>query len=171
MAEAAILLALRYPDIRCVLPLAPTIDPEFLGSFTHASPVEIKVIQGHVHEVLSSCDVALVASGTATLDTAIMGVPMAIVYKVSLVSYLVGKMVIKVPHIGLVNLVAGEEVVPELIQHEVTAGRLAREVEIILEDRDVRAKMKDNLKRVKENLGRGGASERTARIATEMMRQ
>jgi lipid-A-disaccharide synthase len=171
MVETARLLGRRYSEIRCVLPLAPTIDPEFLESFIHDSPVEIKVIQGDVHEVLSSCDVALVASGTATLDTAIMGVPMAIVYKVSLVSYLVGRMVIKVPHIGLVNLVAGEEVVPELIQHEVTAERLAREVEIILEDREVRAKMKDKLKRVKESLGRGGASERTAGIALEMMRR
>jgi lipid-A-disaccharide synthase len=105
------------------------------------------------------------------LDTAIMCVPMAIAYKVSLVSYWVGRMLIKVPYIGLVNLVAGEEVVPELIQHEVTAERLAREVELILEDREVRVKMKDKLKRVKEGLGRGGASERTAGIALEMMRQ
>jgi lipid-A-disaccharide synthase len=171
MVQATGLLALRYSGIRCVLPLAPTIDLEFVQSFIHNSPVEIKVIQGDVHEVLSACDVALVASGTATLDTAIMGVPMAIAYKVSSVSYWIGRMLIKVPHIGLVNLVAGEEVVPELIQHEVTAERLAREVEIILEDREVRVKMKDKLKRVKEGLGRGGASERTARIAMEMMRQ
>jgi len=171
MVEATGLLGRRYSDIRCVLPLAPTIDPEFVESFIHNSPVEIKVIQGDVHVVLSACDVALVASGTATLDTAIMGVPMAIAYKVSLMSYWIGRMVIDVPHIGLVNLVAGEEVVPELIQHEVTAESLAREVEIIIEDRDLQVKMKDKLKMVKEGLGRGGASKRTAEIALEMMRR
>ena len=170
MVEATGLLGRRYSDMRCVLPLAPTIDPEFVESFIHNSPVEIKVIQGDVHEVLSACDAALVASGTATLDAAIMCVPMAIAYKVSLVSYWLGRMLIKVPYIGLVNLIAGEEVVPELIQHEVTAERLAREVEIILEDRELRLKMKDKLKRVKEGLGKGGASERTAGIALEMMR-
>jgi lipid-A-disaccharide synthase len=170
MVEATGLLGRRYSDMRCVLPLAPTIDPEFVESFIHNSPVEIKVIQGDVHEVLSACDVALVASGTATLDAAIMGVPMVIAYKVSLISYWIGRMVIDVPHIGLVNLVAGEEVVPELIQHEVTAESLAREVEIIIEYREVRLKMIDKLKRVKEGLGKGGASERTAGIALEMMR-
>ena len=170
MVEAAGLLGRRYSGIRCVLPLAPTIEPEFVETFIRNSPVETKVIQGDVHEVLSSCDVALVASGTATLDTAIMGVPMAIAYKVSLISYWIGKMVIKVPHIGLVNLVAGEDVVPEIIQHEVTAERLAHEVETILEDREFRLKMKEKLRRVKESLGRGGASERTAEIALEMMR-
>jgi lipid-A-disaccharide synthase len=100
-----------------------------------------------------------------------MGVPMAIAYKVSSVSYWLGKMVIRVPHIGLVNLVAGEEVVPEIIQKEVTPDRLVREVETILEDRDVRLAMKEKLKSVKEVLGKGGASERTAEIALDMMRQ
>ena len=171
MVKATELLRRRYSDIRCVLPLAPTIDHEFVGSFIHNSPVEIKVIQGDVHEILGICDVALVASGTATLDTAIMGVPMVIAYKVSLVSYWAARVIVKVPHIGLVNLVAGEEVVPELIQHEVTAERLARESEIILEDREVMASMKNKLKEVKEGLGRGGASERTAGIAMEIMRR
>lgn len=170
MVKAIGLLCRRYPEMRCVLPLAPTIEPGFIRSFIHNSPVEIKVIQGDIYEVLSACDVALVASGTATLDTAIMGVPMVIVYKVSLVSYWAARMVVKVPHIGLVNLVAGADVVPELIQHEVSAERLTREVEIILDDREVMASMKNKLKAVKEGLGRGGASERTARIAMEMMR-
>ena len=171
MVKATGLLCRRYPEMRCVLPLAPTIEPGFIRSFIHNTPVSIKVIQGDIYKVLSACDVALVASGTATLDTAIMGVPMVIVYKVSLVSYWAARIMVKVPHIGLVNLVAGEEVVPELIQHEVTAERLAREVEIILEDREVRINMKNKLERVKEGLGRGGASARTARIAMKMMRR
>jgi len=171
MVKAIGFLCRRYPEMRCVLPLAPTIEPGFIRSFIHNSPVDIKVIQGDIYKVLSACDVALVTSGTATLDTAIMGVPMVIVYKVSLVSYWAARMMVKVPHIGLVNLVAGADVVPELIQHEVTAERLTREVEIILDDREMMTSMKSKLKEVKEGLGKGGASERTAGIAMEMMRR
>jgi lipid-A-disaccharide synthase len=171
MVEAAEYLSRKYPEMLCILPLAPTIEPEFVKTFIHKSPVETKIIRGDIHKALSACNAAMVTSGTATLDTAIMGVPMVVVYKVSFLSYLVGRMVVKVPHIGLVNLVAGQEVVPELIQNEVTAHRLFREVEGILENREVNLNMKRKLKGVKERLGKGGASERTARIALEMMRQ
>jgi lipid-A-disaccharide synthase len=170
MVGAAEILARRYPGIRCLLPLAPTIDPEFIEPFLKDTSVEIGVVRGDVHRVLGQCRAALVASGTATLDTAIMGVPMVIVYKVSFLSYRVARMVVKVPHIGLVNLVAGERLVPELVQHEAVPRRLAREALTLLEDRDVRSRMKEGLKGVREALGRGGASVKTARIALEMMR-
>jgi aminopeptidase len=116
-----------------------------------------------------NCHVALVTSGTATLDTAIMAVPMVVVYKVSPLSYRIGKMLIKTSFIGLANLVAGEKVVPELIQHEAAPERLADEVLRLIEDKDVREKMITKLIGVRKCLGEGGASERTARIAAEMM--
>ena len=170
MVEAAEILGRRYPDIRCLLPLASTIEPEFIQPFIGKSSLNIRVIRESIHEVLSICDIALVASGTVTLETAIMGVPMIIVYKVSPVTYWFGRMVVKVPYIGLVNLVAGEEVAPELIQDEVTPDRLAREALNILMDADIRDNMKIKLKGIKAGLGRGGASERTASIAMEMMK-
>jgi lipid-A-disaccharide synthase len=171
MLKSLQILGRRYPRIQCLLPLAKTIDPELVQSFLDTSSVEVKVIKEDIYEVLSVCDAALVASGTATLETAIMGVPMVIVYRVSPVSYRVGKMLIKVPHIGLVNLVAGEEIVPELIQDDVVPDRVAREALTILENGVVREKMIKKLQSVKEGLGRGGASERTARIASEMIRE
>jgi len=127
------------------------------------------VIQGDVHRVLKACDLALVASGTATLEAAILETPMVIVYRVSWFSYWIGRMVISVPFIGLVNLVAGEEVVPELIQGDVTPERLAREAMDILEHDDKRRDMVRKLRALRETLGRGSASERTARIALEMI--
>jgi lipid-A-disaccharide synthase len=127
------------------------------------------LIEADTRTVLEACDAALVASGTATLETAIMGVPMVIAYRASPFSYWMGKRLVKVPHIGLVNLVAGEQVVSELIQGDATPERLAREVMTILEDTEIRDAMIGNLRAVTEKLGRGGAAERTASLALEML--
>ncbi|MFH1241877.1 MAG: lipid-A-disaccharide synthase [Pseudomonadota bacterium] len=170
MVKSVEILKGRYEGIQCLLPLAETIDREFVQHFIHNSSVKIEVLEGDIYKVLSLCNVAVVTSGTATLEAAIMGVPMVIVYRVSPISYWVGKMVAKVPYIGLVNLVAGKKVVPELIQNEVLPERLSHEVMNILEDNEVRENMIKNLISVKESLGKGGASERTAQLALGMMR-
>jgi len=170
MVKSAEILARAYPRIRCLLPLAKTIDIALVQSFIDNSSVEIKVVEDGLYDVLRVCDVVLVASGTATLETAIMGVPMVIVYKVSSLSYRVGKMIIKVPYIGLVNLIAGEEIVPELIQDEVIPDRLAHEALRILEDTGLRQGIIKKLQRIREGLGKGGASEKTAQIALDMMK-
>ena len=170
MIRSAEILKIRYPDIRCLLPLAKTIEPEFIDSFIRKSSLNIEVHQGDIYEVLDRCHIALVTSGTATLDTAIMAVPMVIVYKVAPLSYRVGKMLIKTSFIGLANLVAGERVVPELIQDEVTPERLADEALTLIENEHVRKKMITKLHGIKKRLGEGGASERTAKIAAEMMK-
>jgi lipid-A-disaccharide synthase len=169
MIRASCILKALYPDMQFRLPLAPTIDPDFLAPYVRSSPVEIGITQGGIHSVLRSCDAAVVASGTATLETAMNGVPMVIVYRVSPISYRVARLLIKVDQIGLVNWVAGEKVVPELIQGQVTPHGIAREVTLLLEDDSVRKKMVRGLEKVRERLGRGGASAKTARIALELM--
>ncbi len=125
--------------------------------------------QGDVYRVLKACDLALIASGTATLEAAILETPMVILYRVSSLSYWIGRMVISVPFIGLANLVAGEAIVPELIQGDVTPERLAREAVDLLEHGDRRRDMVRTLRALRETLGRGSASERTARIALELI--
>ena len=169
MVGAVEILSERYKDLECVLPVASTISPELIESTIAHSSVKIRPYHGNIYKVLAACNLALVTSGTATLEVGIMGVPMVIVYRVSPVTYWIGKKMIHVPHIGLVNLVAGEEVVPELIQDEITPQRLAEEALAILEGGRKREKMIEELKMVRERLGDGGASERTARIAIEMM--
>ena len=171
MINAAEILEKRYGNIKCILPLAPTIDADFVQSFIDRSRISIEVCEGSIYEVLSACDAAMVASGTATLETAVMGVPMVIVYRVSPISYWLAKKVIKTSFIGLVNLVAGEKVVPELIQHEVVPERLAEEILHIIENQEVMTIMKNKMRYIKESLGRAGASEKTAEIALGMIRQ
>jgi lipid-A-disaccharide synthase len=169
MVRTAEILQERYPGITCLLPLARTLTADFVDSFIRGPSVPIRLVQGDTCGVLEACDAALVTSGTATLEAAIMGVPMAIVYRVSPVSYWIGKRLVRVSHIGLVNLVAGKQVVPELIQGDATPDRLAREVVKILEDSNIRSRMIGNLEAVTESLGGGGAAKRTAALALEMI--
>jgi lipid-A-disaccharide synthase len=169
MVRAADILKGKCPRMQCLLPLAPTLTAEFVESCLGSPSVPVQLIEANACTVLEACDAALVTSGTATLETAIMGVPMVIVYRVSPFSYWMGKRLVKVPHIGLVNLVAGEQVVSELIQGDATPEKLAREVMTILEDAEIRAAMIGNLRAVTEKLGKGGAAERTASLALEMM--
>ena len=170
MMDAAKIMEQRYHRIRFYLQLAPSIKREFAQSFIKGTSVGIKILQGDVYELLSICDIALVASGTATLETAISEVPMVIAYKVSPITYWTAKKFVKVPHIGLANLVAGERVVPELIQNEVIPERLAHEALTILENDHVKENMVEKLRGVKKSLGKGGASKTTAKIAFELMR-
>jgi len=169
MIESVEILSSRYDNLKCILPMASTVSPELVQVEINQSKVEIQVSREEVSRTLSVCDLAIVASGTATLETAIMGVPMVIVYKVSPISFWIGKRVIKVPYVGLVNLVAGEEIVPELIQDEITPHSLADAVLAILGNEQRKGEIIEKLRIVKDTLGRGGASERTAGIAMEMM--
>lgn len=171
MIKAVEILSSRYPHLRCLLPIAPTITPDLAQSFLNLSSAEINISQDSFYEILTACDLALVASGTATVEAAIMGVPMVLVYRASALSYWVGKRVVKVPFLGLVNLVAGEQVIPELIQDDLTPERLAQEVLEVLEGGQERENMIEKLGMVKERLGRGGASERTAKIAIDMLKR
>jgi lipid-A-disaccharide synthase len=170
MIKAVEILSSRYPHLRCLLPIAPTITPDLVQSFLKQSSAEINISQSSFYETLTACDLALVASGTATVETAIMAVPMVLVYRASPITYWVAKRFIKVPFVGLVNLVAGERVIPELLQNDVTPDRLAHEALEILEGGQKRENMIEKLGMVRERLGRGGASERTARIAMEMLK-
>ena len=169
MIKAAERIRSRHARLKCLLPRASTIPPELIDGLLEETSLDVQVIQGDVYRVLKACDLALVASGTATLEAAILETPMVIVYRVSSFSYWIGRRVISVPFIGLVNLVAGEEVVPELIQDDVTPERLAREAMDILDHDDRLRDMVRKLRALRETLGQGSASERTARIALEMM--
>ncbi|MBN1848381.1 MAG: lipid-A-disaccharide synthase [Deltaproteobacteria bacterium] len=170
MIDAIDILSPHYRNIQCILPLASTISPDLIQRILQKSSIPVTVSQKNIYGILSVCDIALVTSGTATLETAVMNVPMVIIYKVSPISYWIGKRVIQVPHVGLPNLVAGKMIVPELIQAEVTPHRIAQETQDILNDDQRKTHIIEQLQMVTEKLGTGGASEKTARIAIEMMR-
>jgi lipid-A-disaccharide synthase len=112
----------------------------------------------------------VVASGTATLQAAVIGTPMILVYKTTLPTYWLARLLIRVKWIGLVNLVAGQTIVPELIQDEANAERLIREVRHLLNDREAYNRMKDRLREVRQALGEPGASRRAARVVLQECR-
>ena len=136
-----------------------------------STALKVRVLEDGLQEVLGICRVAMAASGTVTLEVAIAAVPMVVLYRVSRITYWAARLLVKVPFISLVNLVAGRRVVPELIQDDLTPERLAREAGRLLEDGRFREAMLRNLAKVRAKLGQGGASERTAGIAMEMIRR
>jgi len=114
--------------------------------------------------VMALSDALFIASGTATLQAAVVGTPMVLLYKTSLLTYLLARWLINVKWIGLVNLVAGRSVVPELIQDEATGERLCQEVLRLLRDPSAYNDMKEELQRVRQSLGEPGASTRAAKV-------
>ena len=169
MIGAAEIISHDFPHLYCVLPLASTVKENVVTSYIKNAKIDVRVGRLDTKEVLKIADLALIASGTATLEAAIMETPMIIAYKVSFLSYMLGRFLIKVSNIGLVNLVAGNAIVPELIQGKATSLRLAEEALAILRNEALKRDMKKGLKLVHEQLGQGGASKKAARIAGEMM--
>jgi lipid-A-disaccharide synthase len=169
MVGAARTLVSRFPDLQFVLPVAPTLDLKFVRAFVEQAGVPIRILGGRVYDVLKASDAALVASGTATLEAGLMGVPLVIMYRVSPLSYFIGKRIIDVDHIGLVNIVAGKRLVPELIQHDVTPGNIADAVTAMLEDRAYYDRIREGLKDMKLRLGETGASKRAALVVRELL--
>ncbi len=163
MAEAAGRLAARF-DLEVVAVRAPGL-PESL--FSGADRRGIRVVQEGLHPLLASADLAFVASGTATLEAALCGAPMVVIYRTSAASAAIGRLLIRVPWISLVNLVADEEVVVELLQGNATAARLESEGERILVSSEVSAKMRERLAAVAAKLGPPGASDRAADAVLE----
>ena len=127
------------------------------------SGADIKIIDADAYNILSVSDFAIVASGTATLETAIMGTPFVITYKVGLINYIAYKIVAKIKAVGLVNVIAGRIAVPEFLQYNATPEKIAKGALEILRDESKRSAMLTELARVKSSLGAPGASMRAAR--------
>lgn len=167
--ESAKLLKDRHPGIQFILPLASSLTDADIAPQLAESGLEVVVARDKVYDVMQVCDAIVTVSGTVTLEIALMGVPMVIIYTVSPLTYEVGKRLIRVDHIGICNIVAGERVVPELVQDEATADRIAAEIGRYLDDPGHTEKTRAGLARVKEKLGSGGCSERVAGIVVEML--
>jgi lipid-A-disaccharide synthase len=167
--EAAGLLRQRFPDLQFVLPLAPTLTAADLASQLDSAPFDIKVVEGKGYDVMQVCDAIVTVSGTVTLEIALMGVPMVIIYRVSPLTYAIGKRLVKVEHAGLCNIVAGERVVRELIQDDAEPAWIAAEIANILTDDRYAAEMRAKLAGVKAKLGSGGGSVKVARLAVDML--
>ena len=169
MLGAAEIIEKQIKDVQFVLPLADTLDIAFVSQIIAKHSVAVRLIPNEVYDVIGCTDIAMVASGTATLETALMETPMIIIYKVSAPSYYVGKMVIDIDNIGLVNIIAGKKIVPELIQFEASPEKIAAEVIDILTTKGHMEHIKAELKKIRNMLGSHGAAERVARLAYDMI--
>jgi lipid-A-disaccharide synthase len=169
LLDAASILAKKIPGLHCLVPLAPTIPREQVAPFIERRDLPLTLVEGNTHEVMQMCEVLVVASGTATLEAAILGTPFVVVYKVNPLTYWLGKRLIRVRHVALANIVAGETVVPELLQKEARPEQIAAQVMAILGDTRRRTWMRQRLAEVRESLGKPGASNNAAAIVLALL--
>jgi len=162
IAEAVPLIAARVPGVQFVVARAPNLPEDLFAPLGEVRGVRIATIAGRTDDVLSASDAVITASGTATVQTAIHERPMVIVYRLSPLTYRIGKRFVKVDTYGMANLVAGRRIVPELIQADFTAGAVAAETVRYFEDPAHAARTRAALAEVRARLGDTGASRRAA---------
>ena len=167
--ESAAILKARMPELQFVLPLASSLRAEDLSPYLESARVQVRIVSGKNHDVMSACDAAISVSGTVIMELALVGVPAVLIYKVSPLSYQIGKRVIKVPHIGICNIVAEKRLIRELIQHEAEPVPIADEIDAILNDAAYAEEMRAGLAGVRVKLGSGGALGRLAALARQMI--
>lgn len=163
MLDAVKILQNKYPKLQAILLQAKNLDKTIFEEILSRSRQEIKVSQDY-YNALNAADLCIVASGTATLETGILGKPMVVVYKTSWITSLIVRLVIKIPYISLVNIVAGKKIVEELLQEKVNPERVSQEIDIFLRDPEKTRAVREDLARLKAKLGSPGASQRAAKI-------
>ena len=177
MLEAAALISVRRPDVQFVVVVAPSRTSDEVRAIVRAQratpeplPSCLHIVSGQSREALAASDVAAVASGTATLEAALLGTPMVVVYKESMINWHTLGRLINVDHYGLINLVAGERVATELMQDDLNGERLANELLLLLDEKRNEA-ARERLREVANQLGEGGASQRAAGWVLQALRQ
>lgn len=167
LAAAAELLRKRKPELQFLVALAPSLDPAPVERAF--APSGARLVAGATHAALGAARLALVASGTATVEAALLRIPMVVVYRVSSLTYALGRPLVSVPHFAMVNLVAGRAIVPELMQSDFRPERVAAEAAALLEDRERYERTRRDLEEVCRRLGAPGASARAAAIVSEAL--
>ncbi len=167
VVESARRIAREVPDVEFLMPLAPTLDEKDLRARLGGAP--IRLVTGDAIDVLAAADAAVVKSGTSTVEAALCGVPFVIVYRLSRFTFALGRLLIKVPFIGMANLIAGKRIAPELVQHDFTPEKVAREVVALLSDRTRREEAIAGCRLVREKMGGPGASRRAAEMALSVL--
>ncbi|MCF0157708.1 lipid-A-disaccharide synthase [Veillonella caviae] len=164
MLESGEKLLQSHEDVQFFLPRAHTIDRFELETFIKERRVPVTITEDHTYDLMQICDVCLAASGTATLETAMMELPTILLYKVSPITYGIGKMVVNLSHVGLPNIIAGKEVIPELLQSDVSADNIVEHMLPLLDDLKENEHMRQELRTVRDKLGEPGAVKRVAEL-------
>ena len=171
LVDAARIIRARIPAAQFVVPRAPHLQDDLFTALAALTGPPAVLVDGRADDVLAVADLALVASGTATVQAALHECPMVVVYRLSPLTYRLGRPFVRVSTFAMANLVAGRQVVPELIQDDFTPSRLADEALKMLEDPAVAARVRRDLGEVRARLGDPGASRRAARAVLESARR
>ncbi|MFH1782083.1 MAG: lipid-A-disaccharide synthase [Candidatus Omnitrophota bacterium] len=154
----------KLGNVEFILSKRKEIDHSVYNNITNASSIKPHSLDNKPYEIMDITDLVIVSSGSATLETAIMEKPMIVIYKTSIVTYLLAKNMINIPNIALVNIVAGKRIVPELVQSDANPGNISKEALSILTDHKLQDQIKKELHLVKGKLGEKGAIDRAAHL-------
>ncbi|MDD5215560.1 MAG: lipid-A-disaccharide synthase [Methylococcales bacterium] len=169
MLETAQKLKVNFPNVQFILPQADSLPDSLIRNYLNRAKVNVTVIKNQPYDVMQCCDAIMTCSGTATLEIALLGVPMVICYRLNSLTYFLGKMLVKTRFIGLPNIIFGEGIVRELIQNEATAQNLATEITHFLTDKEAAQNCRTDLEVVREKLGQGGGIQNMAQLVKEML--
>lgn len=170
MLESCKIIQKARPDVIFELSLAPTVDEQRVLKYVSASGVDVRLDTGSCPQLMSRCFAGVVASGTATLEAALVGMPMVIVYRVSPLTMAIARRLLTISSIGLPNIVLGRRAVPELVQEDCTPDRVADEMLRFCSDPEYYGRVIEDLSLVRERLGEPGASLRAAQAVLEVAR-
>lgn len=166
--QTAALLEKRYSGCQFLMPLASSVSEPELRQQIEDAGLPVKLLTDNIYEVSAACDVVLAVSGTVTLQIALTGTPLLVINRVHPLTYAIAKRFVKIPHVSLVNIIAGREVVKEFLQDEVVPEKLSTEILQILENTEYNQKIRAGLAEVTELMGEKGCSEKVAWIASEL---
>jgi lipid-A-disaccharide synthase len=162
MLKAGIIMKKKKPDLQFILPCAPTTDTEEVNNIVSSHLLKVVIVENQTYEAINFADFVIASSGTATLESAYLGKPLIVIYKVSFVSFLIAKFLIKLRNVAMVNIIAGKKIVPEFLQFHARPSIIAREGIKLFEDSTYRLSMLRELEGVRNALGSPGASDRAA---------
>jgi lipid-A-disaccharide synthase len=171
MLAAAERIRERHPEVVFLLPVAASFNRCEFAERLAGNALPLTLVDGSIYDAANACDAILAVSGTVTLQIALVGTPLAIVYRMAPLTYAIGRRLVKVPHIGLANIVAGDGVVREFIQEAATAENLAAEIARILTEPHYARRLRQGLNKVRERLGESGCSGRVARMLLALLRE
>ena len=169
IVASAVKLKKRFPGIQFVLPLASTLNNDDITPQLKASGLDVTMTGERIHDMIRACDAVISVSGTVTLEIALVGAPMVIIYKLSPLTFQLAKRLVKIDNIGLCNIVAGETVVKELIQNEANPCTISAEIASILTNAEYNSDIRLKLAAIRAKLGCGGASINVAKLTLALM--
>lgn len=154
----------KLPDCQFYMQVASTISREILQNVLKTYTASVRLAEDCTYDLMHIASAGIVASGTATLETALMNVPTVLVYKLNPLTYFLAKFLVKIPYIGLPNIAAGKKIIPELIQAEASPHNIAQEILGLLSEQKIRRQMMENFKIMRQKLGGGGAVQKAAQV-------